>query len=73
MVPPPQVANPIIPQVFYSTVPAEVILFDGQPTYTNIPGTQLVYANNTDSPLFVYSRRKRIITSRRDAGSARKI
>lgn len=55
MVPPPQVANVIIPQVFYSTVPAEVILFDGQPTYTPIPGTQLVYANNTDSPVFVYS------------------
>jgi hypothetical protein len=55
MVPPPQVSNPIIPQVFYSTVPAEVILFAGKPTYTEIPGTQLVYANNTDSPLFVYS------------------
>jgi uncharacterized membrane protein YgcG len=54
-VPPPQVANPIIPQIFYSTVPAEVILFDGQPTYTEIPGTQLVYANNTDCPVFVYS------------------
>jgi hypothetical protein len=54
-VPPPQVANPVIPQVFYSTFPAEVILFDGPPTYTAIPGTQLVYANNTDSPLFVYS------------------
>jgi len=55
MVPPPQISNPIIPQVFYSTVPAEAILFDGQPTYTPIPGTQLVYANNTDSPVFVYS------------------
>ena len=55
MVPPPEVTNPIIPQVLYSTVPAEVILFDGQPTYTAIPGTQLVYANNTDSPVFVYS------------------
>jgi hypothetical protein len=55
MIPPPQVASPIIPQVFYSTVPAEVILFDGHPTYTAIPGTQLVYANNTDSPVFVYS------------------
>jgi hypothetical protein len=55
MVPPPQVASALIPRVFYSTVPAEVILFDGQPTYTNIPGTQLVYANNTDSPLFLYS------------------
>jgi uncharacterized membrane protein YgcG len=54
-VPPPQASNPVIPKVFYATVPAEVILFDGQPTYTAIPGTQLVYANNTDSPLFVYN------------------
>ncbi len=54
MIPPPQVASPIIPQVFYSTVPAEVILFDGQPAYTPIPGTQLGYANNTDSPIFLY-------------------
>jgi len=54
-VPPPQVANPVIPQVFYSTVPAEVILFDGPPAYTNIPGRQLAYANNTDSPVFFYS------------------
>ena len=53
-IPPPQVASPVIPQVFYSTFPAEVILFDGPPTYTAIPGTQLVYANNTDSPVFVY-------------------
>jgi hypothetical protein len=55
MVPPPQVGDAIIPQVFYSTVPSEVLLFDGQPTYTPIPGTQLAYANNTDSPLFVYN------------------
>jgi hypothetical protein len=54
-IPPPQVSSPIISKVFYATVPAEVILFDGQPTYTSIPGTQLVYANNTDSPLFVYN------------------
>lgn len=54
-IPPPTVSNAVIPQVCYSTVPAEVILFDGQPTYSAIPGTQLVYANNTDSPVFVYS------------------
>jgi hypothetical protein len=52
-VPPPQVPNAIIPQVFYSQFPAEVILFDGRPTFTAIPGTQLVYANNTDSPVFL--------------------
>ena len=55
VVPPPPVTHPIIPAVFYSTVPADVILFDGQPAYTAIPGTQLVYASNTDSPVFVYS------------------
>ena len=55
MVPPPAVTDPIIPKVFYSTNPAEVILFDGQPSYIPIPGTQLSYANNTESPLFLYS------------------
>ncbi len=54
-VPPPQVSNPIIPGVFYATSPAEVILFDGRPSYTSISGTQLVFANNTNSPVFVYS------------------
>jgi hypothetical protein len=55
MVPPPEVANPVIPRVFYSTTPAEVILFDGNPSYIQIPGTQLSYANNTESPVFLFS------------------
>jgi hypothetical protein len=55
MVPPPAVTDPVIPRVFYSTKPAEVILFDGQPSYVPIPGTQLSYANNTESPVFLYS------------------
>jgi hypothetical protein len=55
MVPPPAVADPVIPKVFYSTTPAEVILFDGQPSYIQIPGTQLSYSNNTESPVFLYS------------------
>jgi hypothetical protein len=53
--PPPPSSNSVVPQVFYSTVPAVVILFDGQPVYSAIPGTQLVYAANTRSYLFVYS------------------
>ena len=53
--PPPSSANAVVPTVFYSTVPAVVILFDGQPTYSKIPDTQLVYATNTRSYLFVYS------------------
>jgi hypothetical protein len=55
VVPPPHVANPVVPAVFYCAVPAEVIIFDGQPTYTTIPGTQLAYAGNSDSPVFFYS------------------
>jgi hypothetical protein len=43
-----------VPTVFYSTSPAEVILFQGPPVYSNIPQTQLVYANNTDADLFVH-------------------
>jgi uncharacterized membrane protein YgcG len=53
--PPAQVSNPIIPKVFYATSPAEVILFEGQPSFMQIPGTRLVYATNTDSPVLVDS------------------
>jgi hypothetical protein len=51
---PAQSAAPI-PKVFYSTVPAEVILFDGKPVYAKISKTQLLYATNTDSALFLYT------------------
>jgi hypothetical protein len=52
----PPVANPKgpAPEVFYSDKPAEIILFDGQPVYTLIPDTQLEYATNTNSIVFVY-------------------
>src|SRR5436190_5591768 len=52
----PPTANPkgATPDVFYSDKPAEVILFDGQPVYTQIPDTQLEYATNTNSVVFVY-------------------
>src|SRR4029077_4559553 len=43
------------PTIFYSNKPAEVILFKGQPNYTNIPGTQLTVATNTGADLFVYT------------------
>ena len=42
-------------KVFYSTVPVEVILFDGKPVYAKIPQTQLLYATNTDSAFFLYT------------------
>lgn len=41
------------PTVFYTNKPAEVILFQGEPSYANIPGTQLSYATNTDADLFI--------------------
>ena len=54
-VPAPATPSGVVPAVFYSTQPAQVILFDGQPTYSRIPGTQLAYANNTMSYLFRYA------------------
>jgi hypothetical protein len=51
---PTAIASGPTPTVFYSTGPAEVILFKGQPVYSKITGTDLVYANNTDADLFVY-------------------
>ncbi len=43
------------PVVFYSTTPAEVVVFGGKPNFAPIPGTQLVYATNTDSDVFKYT------------------
>jgi hypothetical protein len=55
VIPLPAQSSAPIPKVFYSTVPAEVILFNGKPVYAKIPQTQLLYATNTDSPFFLYS------------------
>jgi hypothetical protein len=55
MIPPPAKSDGVAPAVFYSDKPAEVILFDGQPVYMQIPGTQLTYATNTDSVVFVFT------------------
>ncbi len=55
----PYIAAPAIPavspQVFYSSTPAEIVVFQGQPQWSAIPGTQLVYATNTGSPVFKYT------------------
>jgi hypothetical protein len=55
MIPPPAQSGGVTPAVFYSDKPAEVILFDGQPVYAKIPETQLTYATNTESVVFVYT------------------
>jgi hypothetical protein len=50
---PPQGPAGAAPTVFFSNVPAEVIEFKGAPVYARIPGTQLTYATNTKSTVFV--------------------
>ena len=55
VIPPPSAPKSVIPRVFYSNRPAEVILFGGKPAYAQIPGTQLRYATNTSSYLFLHT------------------
>ncbi len=55
VIPLPAQSSAPIPKVFYSTVPAEVILFNGKPIYAKIPQTQLLYATNTDSAFFLFT------------------
>jgi hypothetical protein len=55
IIPPPAKSGEVAPAVFYSDKPAEVVLFDGQPIYAKIPETQLTYATNTDSVVFVHT------------------
>lgn len=52
VIPPPPAGSAPVPSVFFSTVPGEVILFDGQPNFVPIPGTQLAYATNTVNDVF---------------------
>src|SRR5213080_551158 len=54
-IPPPAKSSGVTPDVFYSDKPAEAILFDGQPVYAQIPDTQLEYATNTNSVVFVFT------------------
>src|SRR5436190_3666547 len=54
-IPPPAKSGGVTPDVFYSDKPAEIILFDGQLVYAQIPDTQLEYATNTNSVLFVFT------------------
>jgi hypothetical protein len=52
VVPPPPPSG-TVPQVFFSSVPAELILFHGAPVYSRIPKTELLYVTNTDNDVFV--------------------
>lgn len=53
---PPRTTGVVVPQVFFSSEPAEMILLQGGPVYTRIAGTQLLFVANTDSDVFVDSK-----------------
>jgi hypothetical protein len=57
MVPPPPPSG-TVPEVFFSNKPAELILFKGQPVYTKIPKTNLLYIANTESDVFLDNAQK---------------
>ncbi|MFD1601289.1 hypothetical protein ACFSJW_23095 [Flavobacterium artemisiae] len=50
MIPPPSSGN--VPNVFFSKTPAELILVNGPPKFVKIPGTQLLYIDNTENDVF---------------------
>jgi hypothetical protein len=54
-IPPPPGSAASYPVVYYSSAPAEIIVFGGQPQWSAIPGTQLSYASNTGSAVFKYA------------------
>ncbi|MCK5503717.1 MAG: hypothetical protein KAJ10_01040, partial [Thermodesulfovibrionia bacterium] len=45
----------MVPKVFISTKPAELILTEGSPEYSPISGTKLLYLTNTESDIFLHS------------------
>jgi hypothetical protein len=51
-VPAPGKASASMPKIFYTETPAEIILFQGPPVYSTIPGTGLKYATNTNNNVF---------------------
>jgi hypothetical protein len=40
------------PEVYVSTVPASLIVIEGEPRFAGIPGTALEYMENSSSPVF---------------------
>lgn len=50
---PPQASSGTAPKVFYSDVPAELMVFKGSPVYSAISGTSLLYVTNTDNDILL--------------------
>jgi len=55
---PPPGGTGTAPRVFYSKTPAEIIAFKGQPNFATIANTQIAYATNTDSDVFLHDGEK---------------
>jgi hypothetical protein len=51
----PTTAPKQMPAVLSSTTPAELIQTTGEPQYERVPGTNLMFASNTDSALFKHT------------------
>jgi len=49
----PTTGNGAVPEIIISTEPAELIQFQGEPQFTPIEGTRLLYVTNTDSDVFL--------------------
>lgn len=49
---PPHAATDV-PDVYYSNVPAELILTQGAPVFSKIPGTGLLYVSNSNDDIFI--------------------
>ncbi|MFO1498965.1 MAG: autotransporter [Verrucomicrobiota bacterium] len=43
-----------VPKLVFATKPTELIVFAGEPQWTSIPGTELLYASNTTGNVFVH-------------------
>jgi len=52
-IPPATPAQPA-PKVYFTEKPAELLAFEGKPAYLAIPGTQLAYASNAESSVFIH-------------------
>lgn len=50
--PPAPFEGGVVPKVFYSDLPAELIQFDGDPKLEDVPGTGLQWASNCDGDVF---------------------
>jgi hypothetical protein len=52
MQPKPSLAKGPVPAIYVSTTPAELLVFEGEPNYVPVDGTQLLYAKNTSARVF---------------------